>query len=155
MLGKYVPYLTFLDVLLSDEPVTELNRYYQRLVARDQDGAVEIVEELLETQTLLEVYEDVLIPALYYTQQDQRRGNLTDEEAHAIYQAMHELIDNLSASQDAPSADAVASRPRGRHRDGPPTCKSTSSGAQPMTRPMSWRSRCCNTCSILGGLRSR
>ena len=111
VLGKYVPYLTFLDVLLSDEPVTELNRYYQRLVARDQDGATEIVEDLLETQTLLEVYEDVLIPALYYAKQDQRRGNLTGEEAHAIYQAMHELIDDLSASQDASSADAVASPP--------------------------------------------
>jgi hypothetical protein len=111
VLGKYVPYLTFLDVLLSDEPVTELNRYYQRLVARDQDGATEIVEDLLETQTLLEVYEDVLIPALYYTKQDQRRGNLTDEEAHAIYQATHELLDDLSAPQDASSADAVASPP--------------------------------------------
>jgi len=48
VLGKYVPYLTFLEVLLSDEPATELNRYYQRLVARDQDGATEIVEDLLE-----------------------------------------------------------------------------------------------------------
>jgi hypothetical protein len=111
VLGKYVPYLTFLDVLLSDEPVTELNRYYQRLVARDQDGATEIVDDLLETQTLLEVYEDVLIPALYYTKQDQRRGNLTDEEAHAIYQATHELLDDLSASQDTSSTDAVTSPP--------------------------------------------
>ena len=109
VLGKYVPYLTFLDVLLSDEPATELNRYYQRLVARDQDGATEIVEDLLETQTLLEVYEDVLIPALYYTKQDQRRGNLTDEEAGAIYQAIHELIDDLSASQDTSSAVVIAS----------------------------------------------
>src|SRR5215471_8462971 len=111
VLGKYVPSLSFLEVLLSDEPVTELNRYYQRLVAQDQDGAIEIVEELLETQTLLEVYEDVLIPALYYTKQDQRRDNLTAEEAHAIYQATHELLDDLSASQDASSADAVASPP--------------------------------------------
>jgi hypothetical protein len=60
---------------------------------------------------LLEVYENVLIPALYYTQQDQQRGNLTDEEAHAIYQAMHELIDDLNTSQGASSADAVASPP--------------------------------------------
>jgi hypothetical protein len=51
----------------------------------------------------------VLIPALYYTKQDQRRGNLTDEEACAIYQAMHELIDDLSASQDTSSAVAIAS----------------------------------------------
>jgi len=111
VLGKYVPYLTFLEVLLSDEPVTDLNRYYQRLVARDQDGAMEIVEERLETQPLLEVYEDVLIPALYYTQQDQQRGNLTDEEAHTIYQAMHELIDDLSTSQAMPSAEVVPSTP--------------------------------------------
>jgi hypothetical protein len=112
VLGKYVPYLSFLDVLLSDEPVTELNRYYQRLVARDQDGAVEIVEELLETRTLLDVYEDVVIPALYYAKQDQRRDNLTADEAHAIYQATHELIDDLSASHAAASAEeAIASVP--------------------------------------------
>jgi hypothetical protein len=108
VLGKYVPYLTFLDVLLSDEPVTDLNRYYQRLVARDQDGATEIIEELLETQTLLDVYENVVIPVLYYTKQDQLRDSLTADEAHAIYQATHELIDDLTA-QDAASAEAVVS----------------------------------------------
>jgi predicted PurR-regulated permease PerM len=112
VLGKYVPYLTFLEVLLSDEPVTDMNRYYQRLVARDQDGAIEIVEELLETRTLLEVYEDVVIPALYYAKQDQRRDNLTADEAHAIYRATHELIDDLSVSQAASSVEeAVASVP--------------------------------------------
>ena len=111
VLGKYVPSLSFLEILLSDEPVTELNRYYQRLVAQDQDGAIEIVEELLESQTLLEVYEDVLIPALYYTKQDQRRDNLTAEEAHAIYQATHELIDDRSASQAASPVDTGSSVP--------------------------------------------
>src|SRR5215510_12894130 len=112
VLGKYVPYLSFLDVLLSDEPVTDLNRYYQRLVARDQDGALEIVEELLKTRTLLNVYEDVVIPALYYAKQDQRRDNLTADEAHTIYGATHELIDDLSASHAALSAEeAVASVP--------------------------------------------
>jgi predicted PurR-regulated permease PerM len=99
VLGKYVPQLAFLDVLLSDEEVTELNRYYQRLVARNQDGAVEIVEELLQTQTLTDVYDTVLLPALYYTGQDQRRGNLTAEEARFIYQATRELVDNLGTSQ--------------------------------------------------------
>jgi len=111
VLGKYVPYLSFLEVLLSDEPVTDLNSYYQRLVARDQDGAMEIVEELLETQTLLEVCEAVVIPALYYTKQDQRRGHLTDEEAHAIYQAIHETIDDLSASQAASADETIPNVP--------------------------------------------
>ena len=104
VLGKYVPQLAFMDVLLSDEEVTELNRYYQRLVARDQDGAVEIVEELLQTQTLTDVYDTVLLPALYYAGQDQRRGNLTAEETRFIYQATRELVDNLGASQAVTAA---------------------------------------------------
>jgi hypothetical protein len=107
VLGKYVPQLAFLNVLLSDEEVTELNRYYQRLVARDQDGAVEVVEELLPTQTLTDVYDTVLLPALYYAGQDQRRGNLTAEEARFIYQATRELVDNLGASQAVTAAAEV------------------------------------------------
>lgn len=111
VLGKYVPHLAFLDVLLSDEPVVELNRYYQRLVARDQDGAVEIVEDLLKTQTLLDVFDDVLLPALYYAEQDQRRNNLTAEEAHFIYQSTSELVDNLGASHVATTVEAVPDVP--------------------------------------------
>ena len=111
VLAKYVPQLTFLDVLLSDEQVLELNRYYQRLVARDQDGAVEVVEELLKTQTLVDVCDAVLLPALYYTEQDQRRNNLTAEEARFIYQATSELVDNLGASQGATSAVAAPGVP--------------------------------------------
>ncbi len=107
VLGKYVPHLAFLDILLSDEQVPELNRYYQRLVARDQDGAVEIVEELLQTQSLTDVYDAVLLPALYYTEQDQRRDNLTAEEARFIYQSTSELVDNLGAAQSVTSAAEV------------------------------------------------
>ena len=66
---------------------------------------------MLETEPLVAVYERVLMPALYYTQQDQQRGNLTEKEAHAIYQATHALIDDLSAAQDATPADAVPSTP--------------------------------------------
>jgi hypothetical protein len=107
VLSKYVPQLAFLNILLSDEQVIELNRYYQRLVARDQDGAVEIVEDLLKTQTLVDVCDTVLLPALYYTEKDQRRNNLTAEEARFIYQATSELVDNLGASQVATPAVAV------------------------------------------------
>lgn len=107
VLGKYVPQLTFLGVLLSDEQVTELNRYYQRLVAHDQDGAVEIVEELLQAQTLAEVYDTVLVPALYYAKQDQQRNTLTPEEAHFIYQATDDLVEDLGATHAATSASAT------------------------------------------------
>jgi len=48
-----------------------------------------------------------LLPALYYAGQDQRRGNLTAEEARFIYQATRELVDNLGASQAVTSIAEV------------------------------------------------
>ena len=99
-------------MLLSDEQVIELNRYYQRLVARDQNGAVEVVEELLQTQTLTDVYDAVLLPALYYAAKDQRRNNLTTEEARFIYQATREIVDNLGASQAATAVVEVPVAPQ-------------------------------------------
>jgi hypothetical protein len=40
VLGKYVPQLEFLDVLLGDEPSLDTDIiHYERLLARDQDEA--------------------------------------------------------------------------------------------------------------------
>ncbi len=48
VLGKYVPELHFLEVLLGDEPVLSTDvTYYQRLVARDLDEASDLVENAL------------------------------------------------------------------------------------------------------------
>ena len=44
VLGKYVPQLAFLDMLLGDEPALDADvSYYQRLLARDQDDAAQLV----------------------------------------------------------------------------------------------------------------
>jgi predicted PurR-regulated permease PerM len=97
VLGRYVPQLEFLGILLSDEPVLETHTgYYQRLVAQDQDEAADLVEEYLKTHTLAEVYEAVLIPALSVAKKDLVRDNLTVAEGQFIVQATHELVEELS-----------------------------------------------------------
>jgi hypothetical protein len=97
VLGRYVPQLEFLGVLLSDEPVLETHTsYYQRLVAQDQDEAVELVEEYFRDHPLSEVYEAVLVPALYAAKKDQARGNLTADEMHFVVQTTREIVENLS-----------------------------------------------------------
>jgi len=95
VLGKYVPTLAFLDVLVSDETATKMNRYYQRLVARDPDEAAEIVDEHLKTQTPGEVFDEVLVPALCYAKQDRRDDNLTEGDAHFIFQSTREVVEDL------------------------------------------------------------
>jgi predicted PurR-regulated permease PerM len=110
VLGRYVPQLEFLGVLLSDEPVLETHTsYYQRLVAQDQDEAVELVEEYFRDHPLEEVYGAVLVPALYTAKKDQARGNLTADEMHFVVQTTREIVENLSLHpQPSPSSDTTA-----------------------------------------------
>jgi len=50
VLAKHLPALGFIVVLMGDRPVIEAKaRYYQRLLARDQDEAADIVEAYVNT----------------------------------------------------------------------------------------------------------
>ena len=63
VLGKHLPSLGFLVVLMGDRPVIEAKaRYYQRLLARDQDEASDIVEAYVSTDGRESVYDTVLLP---------------------------------------------------------------------------------------------
>src|SRR5688572_7586900 len=77
VIGKNVPQLSFLDILLGSEPVFEpKTRIYQRLLAGDQEEATELLEEYLKRQPLVEVYDTVLIPALAITETHWQLGEL-------------------------------------------------------------------------------
>ena len=65
VLGRYVPQLSFLHILLGDEPVmAEEAQLYQRLLAMDLTEARAVIDGYLKTQPLLTLYDSVLIPAL-------------------------------------------------------------------------------------------
>jgi predicted PurR-regulated permease PerM len=109
VLGKHVPGLEFLGTLLSDTPpLTPENSYYQRLLARDQAEAAEIVERYVKTQPAESVYDAMLIPALNYAERDRLEARLSPDEEAAVIDTTRELLDLLA---DAPpsSADATVS----------------------------------------------
>jgi predicted PurR-regulated permease PerM len=112
VLGKYVPQLAFIGVLMGHEPVLKMSTsYYQRLVARDQDEAAEIVEEQLKTQAPEEIYDAVLVPALAAAKRDRERHILTEDEWRFIVQATREIVEDLDTHQPqaaTPSAEAAA-----------------------------------------------
>ena len=96
VLGKYVPQLQFLDILLGDEPVLEPHvKVYQRLLAMDQEEATELVEEYLKEKNLVDVYDEVLIPALGLAEIDRHRGLLDDQRQRYIRQSMKEMVEDL------------------------------------------------------------
>ena len=108
VLGKYVPQMEFLNVLLGDEPVFDPpTRYYQRLLASDQEEASDLVEEYRKTMSPEVVYETVLIPALSLAHRDRFRGRLDPDQAQFVRQSMREEIEEMA---DLP-ATAPTTRP--------------------------------------------
>lgn len=107
VLGRHVPRLSFLHVLLGDEPVlTPDSRFYQRLLATDHDEARQVLHKYLEGSTLLELYDSVLIPALSLAEQDRHQNRLEDATEKFICQSTRELIDEFSGLQANDSASA-------------------------------------------------
>lgn len=103
VIGKYIPQLEFLNVMLGDEKVFEPHtRYYQRLLASDQEEAEEVVEEDLRVKPIEEVYETVLIPALAMAELARDRERIDADRANYIRQHMKELIIELGERPPAP-----------------------------------------------------
>jgi hypothetical protein len=96
VLGKYVPQLQFLDILLGDEPVLAPHeRLYQRWLALDQEEAAELVHEFYAGLSLEAVYDQILIPALAMAEQDRHNGRLDDQRRELIRQSVREIIDEM------------------------------------------------------------
>ena len=96
LVGRYVPQLSFLDVLLGDEPGLPLEaQFYQRLLALDQDEARHIAEIYLKEKPVGSFYDSVLIPALALAEQDRHLNSLEAETASFVSQSVRELIEEL------------------------------------------------------------
>jgi predicted PurR-regulated permease PerM len=96
VIGKYVPQLQFLDILLGDEPALEPHmRVYQRLLALDQEEAAELSREYLETLSLEEVYESILLPVLALAEHDHHRGQLDEQRHTFVRQSVRDLVEEL------------------------------------------------------------
>jgi predicted PurR-regulated permease PerM len=110
VLGKYVPALGFLDVLLGDEPALEPDvSYYQRLLARDPDEAADLVLAQVHAGPAERVYDDLLVPALTYTRRDRDRDDLTEADERFVHAVTAEIVEDLEEQQATrPPADGAA-----------------------------------------------
>jgi predicted PurR-regulated permease PerM len=114
VLGKYVSQLEFLDVLLGDQRVLDTDvSYYQRLLAHDQDEAVDLVESYLATHPAETVFDEILLPALLFVRRDQERGELSAEDGQHILEATRQIIEDLPLpSPTGAEPDGSASQTR-------------------------------------------
>ncbi|MGI8741882.1 MAG: AI-2E family transporter [Bryobacteraceae bacterium] len=103
VIGRHVPHLQFLDILLGDEPVLlPAERFYQRLLALDMDEARTVVQAALKTMPLADVYEDVIVTALSMAEQDRYRSELRDATMEFICESTSEIVEELAATHEEP-----------------------------------------------------
>jgi predicted PurR-regulated permease PerM len=97
VLGRYVPQLSFLHIALSDQDVLSVEfQLYQRLLAMDHVEASAVVEQFLKDRSLLELYEQVIVPALILAEQERHRGTLEEAREEFIFLCLNEIIAELA-----------------------------------------------------------
>jgi predicted PurR-regulated permease PerM len=113
VIGKYVPQLRFVTILLADEPLgTPQITYYQRLLAKNQDEAMRVVDEHLKAGDPESVYDDLMLPALCAIKRDRDREEVTLEDEQFVYQATRKILEVLGTRRAA-RAEEVASDTQG------------------------------------------
>jgi predicted PurR-regulated permease PerM len=106
VMGKYVPQLAVLDILLGDNPVLDpTTRVYQRLIAGDDEEAAELALEFLKERPLEAVYDQILIPALAQAECDWHRGKLDDVRHLRIREGLNEIVQALGEQQQSEDSD--------------------------------------------------
>ncbi|HEY1892766.1 MAG TPA: AI-2E family transporter [Steroidobacteraceae bacterium] len=96
VMGKYVPQLEFLEVLLGDEPALEpYQRLYQRLLTSNRDEADTVLEQALRAHSLQEFCDIAIVPALRQLEADFARGTLKPARRRAILDHIHQWVDEL------------------------------------------------------------
>jgi len=102
VIGRHLPQLAFLDVMLGRRPALEVpTRMYQRLLAGNSADAIELAEESVAASSPRQFYEDVGIPVLRMATLDHRSTEVSAEHRHRIVTGMSAVIDELRARHSA------------------------------------------------------
>lgn len=99
VLGKHVPGLEGVGMLMTDSPaLAPAYGYYQRLLARDQGEAADLIERHIKAEAPRSVYDALLLPALNYAERDRLRERLSADEESSVIATTRELLADAAES---------------------------------------------------------
>lgn len=101
VLGRHVRSLRFLSIIFADEPALMPHvRFYQRLLARDEDEASVLVERKAEELGPVGVIDQVLMPTLLLLQQHRAQQEITTEDAEFVLDTVAETVQLIAPAAD-------------------------------------------------------
>src|SRR5262249_55879879 len=99
-------------VLMGDEPALAPEvTFYQRLLARDEDEALQLVDAHRRSESAEQVFDELIIPALCLAKNDRERDALTDDDEQFIMRATRGIVDDLgekTAGKPPPESQSEA-----------------------------------------------
>ncbi|MEO8125747.1 MAG: AI-2E family transporter, partial [Bryobacteraceae bacterium] len=115
VLGRYVPQLSFLHILLGDEPaLADEAQVYQRLLAMDDQEARAVVDRYMVDHSLAELYDSVFVPALTLAEQDRHKGALDASREEFLFLSLKEMLAEFSAEDGLRKAEVLQPPSSGR-----------------------------------------
>jgi predicted PurR-regulated permease PerM len=111
--GRSIPGLGFLGALLRhDVSVSDDLRWYQRVLNRDQDGSLALLDDALKTRSFEEVCDQIVIPTLSRAEHDRSHEFIEVRDVAFIWRIVREWLDIVGDSDDVTlSAPVTASTP--------------------------------------------
>ena len=99
VLGKYVPALKVFATFLGEEAALNPDvRFYQRLLARDQDGASALADETLAEHPRAQVFDSIFVPTLVMAERDSARDGIDEDQRDFIWWSIDEIVQEIGAS---------------------------------------------------------
>ena len=83
--------------MLGDKPAMPAwTCFYQRLLARDEREASEVLEKAMAGRPMEEAYDEVLVPTLILAEEDRKNDELEDSAERFIRDTTRELIEEMA-----------------------------------------------------------
>ncbi len=120
VIGRYVPQLQFLGVLLGSDPVlAPEEQLYQRLLAGNAEEAIDVAENYTDEHSSRAFYDHVAIPALRLAENDRQRStgdaSYKRRVAEGMAAVVREVADHVrqqTVAEGSAATDRAAPAPR-------------------------------------------
>nr|WP_295669239.1 AI-2E family transporter [Sphingomonas sp.] len=96
VLGRHIPAFEIFDVLLGDRPaLSPAETLYQRVLAGNVDEAIEQAEACLETMSMVQYYDEVVLDGMRLAAADFDRGAVDRQSLEYVRDTVLELVEAL------------------------------------------------------------
>jgi predicted PurR-regulated permease PerM len=108
VMGRHIPKLAFLSIILSDEEaLTPAEDCYQRLLRAGEQDEMELVDDYLKTSPMSSLFDSVLVPVIATAGTDHRLGFIDSGQLESVERALSDIVD--AVSPNIPTMDNGAS----------------------------------------------